>query len=530
NRTLTKDNRLSIRGDELVQGGGFIPFSFSSSGVFQGKIVFCGFGIVNLERKHDDFAPVDLKGNVALLFDGEPRGWADPQGNPSPYAFRRDKVYNAKDHGAVAVLFVSPRPDPDQKDELAPFEGDNADEYGMPAMHIKRDIARKVFETAGAGNIDELQKLIDEGGITSALFKNVEVSGEVRFEKVSAPTRNVLGVRRGEGPLADEFVVIGAHYDHLGVRRPMMRRFKEGKLVVESSDPQIHNGADDNASGVSGLIEIAKMFASPPRPKRSVLFVAFTAEETGLQGSKYYAEHPFAPLDRTTVMLNMDMVGRLGRDADRVTVFGAGSAKEFGEVLESAGKIGGLKIAPGVDSGGRSDHAVFVRRGVPSMHFFSGNHADYHKPGDDAGLINSEGGAHIATIVYETAKALANLDGRPTPQAEKPEEKTADPHAALGDRDPDKVPSFKVVMGLSPNYADDGKPGMGVDAVSPDGPADRAGMKAGDRIIRISGKSIANIYDYMASTRNNNPGDTIEVVVLRDGQEQILKVTLSAAR
>lgn len=530
NRTLTKDNRLSFRGDELVQGGDYIPFSFSSSGVFQGKIVFCGFGVVNLERKHDDFAHVDLKGNVALIFDGEPRGWADPQGNPSPYAFRRDKVYNAKDHGAVAVLFISPRSDPDQKEELTPFEGDSADEYGMPAMHIKRDIARKFFETAGAGNIDELQKLIDEGGNTSALFKNVEVSGEVRFEKVSAPTRNVLGVRRGEGPLADEFVVIGAHYDHLGIRRPMMRRFKEGKLVVESLEPQIHNGADDNASGVSGLIEIAKMFASQPRPKRSVLFAAFTAEETGLQGSKYYAEHPFAPLDRTAVMVNMDMIGRLGREDDRVTVFGAGSAKELTEVLEAAGKIGGLKIAPGVDSGGRSDHAVFVRRGIPSLHFYSGNHTDYHKPTDDANLINADGGAKIAMIVFEAAGALANREDRPVLQAEKPAEKATDPHAAPGDRDPDKLPTFKVVMGLSPNYADDGKPGMGVDAVSPDGPADRGGMKSGDRIIRIGGKPIANIYDYMASTRNNNAGDTVEVVVLRDGQEQILKVTLSAAR
>ena len=272
-------------------------------------------------------------------------------------------------------------------------------------MHIKRDIARKLFETAGAGNIDDLQKLIDEGGNTSALFKNVEVSGEVRFEKVSAPTRNVLGVRRGEGPLTDEFVVIGAHYDHLGVRRPMMRRFKEGKLVVESSEPQIHNGADDNA-GVSGLIEIAKMFASQPRPKRSVLFVAFTAEETGLQGSKYYAEHPYAPLDHTAAMLNMDMIGRLGRGDDRVTVFGAKSAKEFMEVLEAAGKVGGLKIAPGVDSGGRSDHASFVRRGIPSLHFYSGNHSDYHKPTDDVNLINADGGAKIAAIVFETAGAL----------------------------------------------------------------------------------------------------------------------------
>jgi len=532
NRILTKDNRLSISGDQtpLVQGRDFIPLSFSTPGAFKGKIVFCGFGIVNPDRKQDDFAHVDLKDAVALVFDGEPRAWADPQGNPSSYAFRRDKVYDVKDRGAVAVLFVGQPPDAGQKEELTPFESDSADEYGIPAMHIARDVAGRIFSAVKAGDIDAMQKLIDEGNNTSASFQKVEVSGEVRFEKTTATTRNVLGVVRGEGPLADELLIIGAHYDHLGIRRPMLRRFKEGKLVADSTEPQIHNGADDNASGTSGLIEIAKMFASAPRPKRSILFVAFTAEETGLQGSKYYAEHPFAPLDKTVVMLNMDMIGRLPTTSDSVTVMGAGSAKEFMEILEAAGKIGGLKISPGVDSGGRSDHAVFVRLGIPSMFFFSGIHADYHKPSDKADLINAEGGAKIATIVFETAKALAARDARPTPQAEKTADKSADPHAALGDRDPDKVPSFKVVMGLSPNYADDGKPGMGVDAVSPEGPADRGGMKAGDRIVRISGKPVANIYDYMASTRSNKPGDTVEVTVLRDGKEQVLKVTLSSAR
>ncbi len=530
NRTLTDENRLSISDKLLVQGQDFIPLSFSSNGTFEGKIVFCGFGIVNQDRKHDDFSMVDLKGNVALIFDGEPNAWADPQGNPSPFAFRRDKVYNAKDHGASAVLFVGSRPGPDEKEELTPFEGDSADEYGIPAMQVMRAVAQTIFTSAPAGDIDALQKLIDDGGITSAEFNKVPARGEVQLKRETATTRNVLGVWRGEGPLADEFVVIGAHYDHLGIRRPMMRRFREGRIVSESTAPQIHNGADDNASGTAGLIEIAKMFSGQSPPKRSVLFSAFTAEETGLQGSKYYADHPFAPLDQTVAMLNMDMIGRLPDGSSRLTVFGANSAMEFMDILTAAGKTVSLSIAPGVDSGGRSDHATFVRRGIPSMHFYSGNHSDYHKPTDDSNLINADGGARIATAVFETAIALANRDGRPTPQAEKPVARADDPHAALGDRDPDKLPSFKVVMGLSPNYADDGKPGMGVDAVSPDGPADRAGMKAGDRIIRINGKPIANIYDYMASTRNNNPGDSVEVVVLHEDKEQVLKVILSAAR
>ncbi len=531
-RKLTDSNRLSFRGDEVKreQGRDFIPLSFSSSGAFQGKIAFCGYGIVNPDRNHDDFAKVDLKGTVALMLDGEPRDWADAKGNPTKHSFRRDKVYNAKDRGAIAVMFVNSRLDLGEEDVLTPFESEGADDYGLPAVHIKREIAIQLIQTAGGGQMDELQKVIDAGRSVSNVLAHAEVTGEVRFEKTSAPTRNVLGVRRGEGPLAGEFVVVGAHYDHLGVRRPMMRRFKEGKLVAEATEPQIHNGADDNASGVSGLIEIARMFAPLPPPKRSLLFIAFTAEETGLQGSKHYMEKPFAPADKTIAMLNMDMIGRLGKGDDKLIVMGAKSAKEFPEILEAAGKIGGLSIAPGVDSGGRSDHGVFVRQGIPSMHFYSGNHSDYHKPSDDADLINAEAGARITTLVFETAKALADREARPTPQEEKPEARPADPHAALGEADADKLPSFRVVMGLSPSYADDGKSGMGVDAVSPDGPADRAGMKAGDRIIRIAGKPVANIYDYMASTRNNNPGDVVEVVVERDGKEQTLKVTLSSAR
>jgi len=187
-----------------------------------------------------------------------------------------------------------------------------------------------------------------------------------------------------------------------------------------------------------------------------------------------------------------------------------------------------------VDSGGRSDHAVFARKQIPSLHFYSGNHPDYHKPSDDTPLINAEGGARIATVVLETAKALATATEKPVFKEEKVAAKGGaaanDPHAGIKTDDPDKLPTYRVVMGLSPSYAEDGQPGMGVDAVSPEGPAQKAGMKAGDRIMRINGKPVANIYDYMASTRENKGGDTVEVVVLRDGKETTLKVTLSGAR
>ena len=521
-RTLTSDSRLAFSGDpvERRQGVDFIPFNFSSDDSFSGGVVFCGYGITNPDKTYDDYKDIDLTGKVALMLDGEPPSWTDENGNPTRHAMHREKVYNAKDRGAVAVFIVSPKPGEGEPDRLTEFVAEGADAYGIPAFHVTRTMADDRLAGVRFGSLDELQVKLEAGGFASADLAHVSVTGQAGFKKTTAPTRNVLGLRRGVGSLADELVVIGAHYDHLGIRKPMMRKFKGGKLVAEELQPQIHNGADDNASGTSGLIEIARMFAAAPPPKRSILFIAFTAEESGLHGSKYYIEHPSAPLEKTAAMLNMDMIGRLKPGDDHVQVFGMQCGKEFMEVLEPAGRDVGLTIAPAVDEGGRSDHASFIRKQIPSLHFFSGNHSDYHQPSDDSDKINAAGGARIARLVYETAKSLADRDARPEFQFVKSEKK----------EQPAGTTTFRVVMGLTPNYTDDGTPGMGVDAVSPEGPAELAGMKAGDRILRIGGKSVANVYDYMAATRNNKAGDVVDVLVLRDGKEQSLKVTLAPAR
>jgi predicted metalloprotease with PDZ domain len=180
----------------------------------------------------------------------------------------------------------------------------------------------------------------------------------------------------------------------------------------------------------------------------------------------------------------------------------------------------GLSIAVGIDEGGRSDHASFLRKQIPSMHFFSGNHPDYHQPTDDAWKINAEGGEQIAELVFHVAEDLDTQAERPNFIVVKRDRQTP----AGG------VTTFRVVMGLTPNYAADGQEGMGVDGVSPQGPADLAGLKAGDRITSIGGKKVANVYDYMAATRHNNPGDIVDVEVLRDGKPLTLKVTLSGTR
>jgi hypothetical protein len=521
-RTLMDHGRLTWASDtvERRQGEDFIPFNFSSDEAFSGGVVFCGYGAVASDRDHDDFVHLDVAGKVALMLRGEPPSWADEEGNPSRHAMFREKIYNAKDREAIAVLIVNRTPTPGEQDELMEFEAEGADAYGIPAFHIKRSFAAAMLNAGGLGSLEELQEQLDADGYASAVLSDAEVSGQAAFEKTSAATRNVVAIARGEGPLADEVVVVGAHYDHLGIRKPMMRKFKAGKLVKSAGVPEIHNGADDNASGASGLIEIAWMLASEPPPRRSVLFIAFTGEETGLHGSKHYIQHPAISTDQTVAMINLDMIGRMKPRSNEIQVFGTRCGKEFTEILEEEARAVGLEVVPTTDTGGRSDQAPFVRKSIPSMHFFTGFNSDYHKPSDDSDKINARGGAKVTSLVYRTVRELAMRDTAPEFVEVAPDMKAK----RTG------TPSYKVVMGIAPGYVDDGNTGMAVDGVNSDGPADLAGMKTGDRIIRISGKEIANIYDYMAATRGNNPGDTVEVVVLREGREVTLQVTLAAAR
>lgn len=523
-RELTEDSTLEITGadDKLKLGEDFTPFSFSSNEEFGGGVVFCGYGIVSPDHGYDDFANVDVEGKVALLLRGEPATWSAEAGRTTHHAMFRNKVYNAKDRGAVAVIIFNQEPGEGETDALFRVDASTPDDYGIPAFHVTRAVADGVLKRGGLDSPTDLQKRLDRGESASAALGHVMASGRAGFNRETTETRNVIGKLRGYGPDADEYVVIGGHYDHLGVSIPMSRTFKDGKLAEAETQPQIHNGADDNASGIAGIIEIARLLKEK-KPNRSAVFIAFTAEESGLHGSKYFVDNPTIPLDRVSAMLNLDMVGRLDASKNEVQIFGAPSGEEFGEFVEVAAKKASLKTAPSPDTGGRSDHAPFIRKGIPAMHFFSGHHPDYHKPSDDAYKINAEGGARITYMVADIAASVANMDGHVKfKEMKRPKPTPAEEGGG--------TPTYRVVMGLAPSYGEDGKPGMGVDGVNAEGPADLAGMKAGDRIVEIGGKEVTNIYDYMAATRNNKAGDIVDVIVLRGEEKITLKVKLAAAR
>ncbi|GAG04677.1 unnamed protein product, partial [marine sediment metagenome] len=273
----------------------------------------------------------------------------------------------------------------------------------------------------------------------------------------------MIGILPGAGPKADEYVVIGAHHDHLGTTAS-----GEGSSRASADDGAvIHNGADDNASGVAGVLELAKAFASGPRPARSIAFMTFTGEESGLIGSHHFVAHPVFPLEKTRMMVNLDMIGRIPENKEQVQVFGTKSAEEIEPVLTQMAERVGLSVKTAGGALGGSDQTSFYTKGVPVLHVFSGLHDEYHTSDDDAALINEQGAVRILELVHALASEFASLQTQLTYSRKAAEGLQRGPRG------------FKVVMGIMPSYTDSDEPGMEVVAVTRGRPAEAAGLLGG---------------------------------------------------
>ena len=512
---LTDDGELEVAGADVTpeQGVDYLPFPFSSETEFDGEVVFAGYGVVFEDRNHDDFADFDVTGKVVLLLRGEPPAWAEEEETDyTPHAEFSNKVYNVKEHGGAAVLIVNQRLAEGQADELTSWDrpgggGPDAD-YGLPALHVTRLFAERLLSAGGLESLGTLQDKLDGGAFASAALPGISVRGRAGIERETAATRNVMGIIPGKGRLAEEIVVIGAHYDHLGRVVPRQTFTSPAKRI-----PEIHNGADDNASGTAGVIELARIFGSRDNLRRSVMFVAFSGEESGLLGSKYFVKHPPVDLGRVVAMLNLDMIGRLREGSTKVQVFGTQSATEFEPMLERLAKKNGFELQGSAGGFGASDHTSFYINDIPSLHFFTGLHKDYHLPSDDADQINAQGAVALLAYVHDVAVEIIEADSRPTYQKVASSMGTSRSH-------------YRVRIGIMPSFADDGE-GLGVDGVSAGGPAEAAGIQDGDLIIREGGTEVRNIYDHMAALRKYKPGDQVDVVVLREGKELTFTVTLA---
>jgi len=490
----------------------YVPFSFSSDKAFSGEVVFCGYGLVNAERQHDDFIRLDLAGKVVLVLRGEPPGWQE-EGHFTAFASFQSKVSSARNRDAAAILIVNPKPEADQADELMPFQpGPNTSDFGLPALHIRRTLADAMLTAGGLEPLDALQPKLDAGQSCSAALKGVRAEGRPAIRWDRTDVRNVVAVLPGRGPNADEYVIIGAHHDHLGTQLP-----GQGPARGEPADkPAIFNGADDNASGVAGVLELAAAFARRGPTRRTLVFMTFTAEETGLIGSQRFVADPTFPLDKATAMLNLDMIGRMPEGRDRVQVFGVKSADEFDGILTRCAEQVGIELNSAGGALGGSDHASFYVKGVPALHFYTGAHDEYHTPEDDTELINEQGAVRILEFVYAGTEELADRDAKLT-------------YSTAGGAS-HRRSGFKVVMGLMPGFGESDAPGMEVAAVAPGRPADQAGVRSGDRIIRVNDATVNNVDDYMAALTGKRPGDKLTIVVQRGEEQVVLEVILASGR
>ncbi len=482
----------------------FIPLSFSKNISLEAEVVFVGYGfqVENDTLKWDDYENVDVEGKWVMIMRGEP-GEENPG---SPFAANiglREKVLTAKDNGAAGVLFVS-GPSFDEDDALMRmFYDKTTSDAGVPVFHIKRKLADPLIGVTVSTMEDSIQKIRTPVSFNNKISLYAE--SDVIHKKVR--TMNVVGIIKGNDPvLKDEIIVLGAHYDHLGLGGP-------GSGSREPDTSAVHNGADDNASGVAGIIEIAEKIAAQNKElRRSIVVVAFGAEEMGLIGSKYFVENPIIDMDRIVAMFNFDMIGRLNDDRS-VAFGGTGTSKETEDLLNKYLEIHEMKGSFSSEGFGPSDHASFYAEDIPVFFISTGAHSDYHTPQDDIEFINFEGQKSVSDLSFDLVMDVANRDEALTYQE-------------AGAKTRSTRMNFKITLGIVPDFTSSENNGLGVGGVRADGPADQGGMQKGDVITALDGMEVTNIYDYMARLKKLKSGQIITVDVMRDGEKVVLLVQL----
>lgn len=502
-------NALSFDEESAVLGKDFTPYNFSANTEASGEIVFCGFGfdINNDSTQWNDYKDVDLTDKWALILRADPE-LDNPDSKYIPFSGETSKLLNAKDKGAIGVLFVSGK-EYDKNDELVELELDQSmSNFGIPAFHISRNFANKILLGTDK-TIEVLEAQIIESKKPSSFIINKTLAGasELIYKKVNSQNV-VLWLEGTDEKLKEEFILFGAHYDHLGMGGP-----NSGSRTV--TEIGIHHGADDNASGVASLIEIAeKLAANKASLKRSVLIMAFGAEEIGLLGSKFFTSNPLVELDKIKEMVNIDMVGRLKSTKD-LLIGGSGTAVESETLLDSLGKPYDLVLSFSPNGFGPSDHAAFYAENKPVFFFSTGAHDDYHTPRDIIDSINFTGLITLSDLIYDLGFNLLTRKTNLTYQEAGPKGKLKKSGR-----------KSKVKLGIMPNFGKSDNTGLRVDAVTPQGPAYLGGMKKDDVITAIEGKEIHNIYEYMERMSKLRFGQTVNVDVLRNGENKVLLIQL----
>jgi hypothetical protein len=524
-----KDAKTALKYDD-----DFTVMGFSRTAAVSAPVVFAGYGITAPDLKYDDYDGLNAAGKWVVILRKMPRpgktddGRFDTTAKPnadSAYSPFAAKIANAAAHKVAGLIIVNDTFSAASGDALFPYAAHAAgtEQAAFPVIHMKREAFETLLASAGKKKLADIEKGIDETLKPASFeFADWKVDGTMTVNRNEITAKNVVGVIEGNGPLANETVVIGAHYDHLGDGR-------YGSMGGAKANGQTHFGADDNASGTTGLIELARRYGGKSREGRRIVLIAFSGEERGLLGSVHYCKNPLFPHESTVAMLNMDMIGRSKEVAgdwleltkkDRLLVYGTGSADTFDALVTDKNKKYDFKLSKLPAGTGPSDHDSFYRKKIPVLFFYTGTHDNYHQPTDTPDRINVPAMRKVVDLVQDLTDTLTTVPTPPKYQVTRdPWTDPTSPHAATGTA---KLTGPK--LSLRPDYSYEGE-GMRLEGVTDGGAAAKAGLKEGDVVIELNGKATKSVQGYMTALNGMKPGVAADVVILRGGKKMTLKVT-----
>lgn len=505
---LGENNSLSINSrDEVIRLNTkteFIPLSFSDNLSVSGKLVFAGYGISAADLNYDDYEGIDVKNKIVVVLRNNPDR-KNPHSQFERHSALRFKTTTARDKGAAGIIFINDYEK--ESDELIELKYDNASSItGLTAVNVKRNYIETLLHDEGKSLktiVEEIDNTLKPNSFT---FQSASIETNIEVKRIEKISWNVGAFIPGNDPdYANEYIVIGAHFDHLG--------WGESNSLYMGDIPMIHYGADDNASGTTGLLELAEKFMSvKDNLKRNIVFAAFSGEELGLLGSAYMVNNFPVPIEEVVTMINMDMIGRLN-DKNDLIVYGTGTSSIWKDKLSETNTYH-FNLTFNDEGFGPSDHSSFYGKQIPVLFFFTGTHSDYHKPSDTADKINAEGQEKILNFIYDVAKEIVQKDNRPD-------------YIAVARQDRGRMTTGRVWVGTIPDFAGE-VDGYKLGGVTDGSPADKAGLKAGDIITTFGGKKISNIYDFTYAIGSYVPGDKVEVLVLRGDEELKIEIELSS--
>lgn len=481
--SLSDKNYFSINNYTLQFRRDYVPLKICDTDSIYASSIFVGYGLYvkNDSIIHDDYRKIKVKGKVVLILDGSPKYLKQED-------LLKQKILLAQEKEAAGVVILCKNlPEQDKK----------IHHVGIPVFFLTLQAFEEYTRSSNI-NVQELISSANKNNFKPKKLKNFAINAKADFLPVRSNSYNIIAMTKGYDSLLNkEFIVVGAHYDHLG-----------------TSNNKIFNGADDNASGTAGVIELARIFElNKIKTRRSILWVLFTAEEKGLIGSKAFVDNSPVDIEKIKAMINLDMIGRMNDTNPAISISGVGSCSLFSYLLDSLSKSISFKIKAHKSAGGGSDHDSFISKGIPALFFNSGIHKDYHTSLDDADKINYKGMVDIVNFAKELIVSLANTDSALTYK-----KTTSDQPQSYSRRS-------KISLGIIPDITTEVK-GLRVEGVRSNTPAANAGLQKGDIIVAINKKPVKNIYDYMERLNSLSPKKKIQIEIIRNNQQLKLKTKL----